>query len=96
MALGHRDLPGGEGRGGKACRGQALVLFILDEWLVTESQEGEREGRDGIYEGEIQGDHLVVGRLACRREVGGDLNMMEDQELALFDYRMEFHKVRFR
>ena len=70
----HRDLPG-EGKGGKACRGLAWVLFLLDEGLVAEIQAREMEGRDGIYEGEIRGDHLVVGRLACRKEVGGDLKI---------------------
>lgn len=73
-ASGHRDLPG-EGKGGKACRGLVLVLFLLDERLVAEGQAGEREGRDGIYEEGTRGDHLVVGRLACRREVGGDLKI---------------------
>lgn len=73
-ASGRRDLPGEE-RGGKACRGLALVLFLLDDELAAESQAGEIEGKDGIYEGEIRGDHPVVGRLACRKEVGGDLKI---------------------
>lgn len=46
-ALGHLDLPGGEGRGGKACRGQALELLLVDEGLATENQKGQ-EGRGGM------------------------------------------------
>lgn len=74
-ASGHRDLPGGEGRGGKAYRGLALVLFLLDGGFSRRKSGRGKGGRDEIYEGEIRGDHLVVGRLACRREVGGDLKI---------------------
>lgn len=51
-----------------------IGAVLLDEWLVEEVRKG-REGR--TYEGEIRGGHLVVGRLACRREEGGDLSMWE-------------------
>lgn len=34
----------------------------------------QRKGK-GAYEGEIRGGHLVVGRLARQKEVGGDLSI---------------------
>lgn len=36
----------------------------------------QRKGR-GVYEGEIRGGHLVVGRLASQKEVGEDLSICE-------------------
>lgn len=57
-ASGHRELPGGEGRGGKAYRGLALVLFLLNEGLVAESQAGEREGGMGFTREKSEGTTL--------------------------------------
>lgn len=74
-ALGRRDLlPGGGEMGGKACRGRALVLFFFGKRISRGRSVMQRKGR-GVYEGEIRGGHLVVGRLASQREVGGDLSI---------------------
>lgn len=74
-ALGRRDLlPGGVEMGGKACRGRALVLCFLDENISRGRLVMQRKG-GGVYEGEIRGGHLVVGRLASQREAGGDLSI---------------------
>lgn len=68
-----RDLlPGGEEMGGKACRGRALVLCFFGERISHGRSVMQQEG-SGLYEGEIRGGHLVVGRLASQREVEGDL-----------------------
>lgn len=56
-ASGHRDLPG-EGKGGKACRGLALMLFLLDEGLVAEGQAGKGKGGMGFTRKEPEGTTL--------------------------------------
>lgn len=51
------------------------AVFLMKE-LVAEGHVAE--GKGVVYEGEIRGGHLVVGRLASRREVGGDLSICEE------------------
>lgn len=67
--------PWGGGKGGKGIPRPGIGAVFIG-WGVSRGKSGRgKGGRDEIYEGEIRGDHLVVGRLACRREVGGDLKI---------------------
>lgn len=75
--------PWGGGNGGKGMPRPGIGA-VFSGLGVSIGKPGRVKGGEGIYEGEIRGDHPVGGRLECRKEVGGDLNMEKDQELALF------------
>lgn len=69
--------PWGGGNGGKGMPRPGIgAVFFLNERISRGGSVMQRKGR-GVYEGEIRGGHLVVGRLASQREVGEDLSICE-------------------